>query len=382
MIVIQKPFIEKENEFVRIAAKFQAEDINDELWYRVPAKFEKFLVTENLDAFLVALLFLALKNGEDIKVEGAISARLLYSVNHYLIPALRLANPKYKAIKVIAKEVNEKDLNTGRVAGTGLSCGVDSFATYYDHINEEGPYKIEFFTFFNAGSHGSGGEKTRKVFHKRLKEIQKFADKAGKEVITVDSNLSEILMMKFQRTNTLRNASCVLLLQKLFKNYYSASKNRFDYFKLHNYDTQDYDSLTLNLLSTESTNFFSAVANFTRVERTDLISNFEKTYDHLNVCTSPHSSGTKINCSKCRKCQRTALTLDLLGKLHLYDRVFDLKTYEEHKDLFIGHIIASRNDNQINGEIFALLKEKKQLDYVAAVMARAKLQTSKIKDLL
>lgn len=354
------------------------------MWYTVPHGFQQFLVTENADAFLVGLLFLGLKTGKDINVKAPVSAKLLYSIKHYLIPALCLANPELKPVKVTSDELNEKDLNTGNAAATGLSCGVDSFATYYDHINEKGSYEIKYFTFFNAGSHGSGGEATRKIFHERLKKSQRFAKREGKEIIPIDSNLSEILMMKFQETNTLRNVSCALLLQKLFRNYYSASKNRFDFFKLHAYDTQDYDALILPMLSTESTLFYSAVANLTRLERTNFIADFEGTYEHLDICTSPRraAQGGVKNCSMCKKCLRTALSLALLGKLENYKNVFNFETYREHKNTFIWYIISTRNDNQINRDIFNLLREKNQINYIGIFRSKLNNQKKKLQAVL
>lgn len=381
MIVIEKPTVlQLNNEQTEISVKFSRGGSENKLWYTVPSGFQEYLVTENADAFLTGLLFLGLKTGEDIEVNAPVSAKLFYSINHYLIPALCLANPKLKHIKVTAGELNEKDLNTGNAAATGLSCGVDSFATYYDHIHEKGSYEIKYFTFFNAGSHGSGGEATRKIFHERLKKSEKFAEREGKDIIPIDSNLSEILMMKFQETNTLRNVSCALLLQKLFRNYYSASKNRFDFFKLHAYDTQDYDSLILNMLSTESISFYSAVANLTRLERTDFIADFEGTYDHLDICTSPRRAAQEgvMNCSRCKKCLRTALTLDLLGKLENYKNVFNFDTYREHRNTFIWYIISTRNDNQISRDIYDLLREKDQINYYGIAVSKLKNQKKKL----
>lgn len=363
MIYINLPKVETEDNVSTISSLIEFKDGNKKLWYDVPSNFAQYLVTENVDAFLVGILFRALNEGEDIQLRGAVSSKLFYNLNHYIIPALCLASPELKKIKVIPDSLNTKDLNLANTAGTGLSCGVDSFATYYDHIYEKGEYKIEYFTFFNVGSHGSGGEKTSRLFDERFKKSKRFADSISKEIIKIDSNLSEILKMKFQSTNTLRNVSCVLIFQKLFRNYYIASKNRFDYFALHEYDTQDYDALVLNLLSTESTTLNSAVAQFTRVERTNLISEHPETYEFLDICTSSKKYREGVNCSQCNKCLRTALTLDLLGKLHHYESVFHLDRYKKLKNSYIAHIIKTRNKDQINGQIYRLLKEKSAINY-------------------
>ena len=368
MIIIEKPELETTADAVVLSSKFRIEDEQKVLWHKFPSEYKEWLVSERVDAFLVGLLFLALKSGNDIELKDPISARLFYTVNHYLIPALCLANPGFKRIKIIAKELDSSDLNVEKVAATGLSCGVDSFATYYDHINETGPNKIKYFTFFNVGSHGDhGGENARKIFRKRLDATQKFASEVGKKVIPVDSNISEVLQMDFLETNTLRNVSCALTLQKLFKNYYVASKNRFDFFKLNSVDNQDYDALILNFLSTESTEFYSSAVQLNRVERTAFISRFPDTYHHLDVCTNQNHKLYTINCSTCDKCMRTAFTLDLLHKLDLYKNVFSIKSYHKEKKKYIGKIIATKGENQFSKEIYNFMKSSNQfsnLDHI------------------
>lgn len=364
MIIIDEPVLHETNEAVVISSSFKIGGETNLLWYKVPITFKEQLITERLDGFLVGLLFLGLKTGNDIQINGAISERLYYTLSHYLINALCLANPNFRKIEIFAEKLDAKDYNKGNCAGTGLSCGVDSFATYYDHLGEESPYQIDYFTFFNVGSHGDfGGERAREVFYDRFEGVKQVADKMNKEVITVDSNLSEVLRMNFLETNTLRNISCVLILQKLFRNYYVASKSRFDHYKLHAYNNQDFDLLTLNMLSTESTTFFSAVSHLTRVERTALISEYNSPKKYLNICTNPNHSIKSKNCSSCDKCLRTAFTLDLLNKLDLFQEVFDLGIYEENKNYYIGKILATKNEDQFSQEIFQLMKETNNNPY-------------------
>src|SRR5690606_756799 len=114
-------------------------------------------------------------------------------------------------------------------------------------------------------------------------------------------------------------------------NYYYSSAYRFDHFKFNARDTSDYDTLILKMLSTESTTFFASAAQFTRVERTEKISAFTTTYKYLDVCTDPPVDSLYINCSQCFKCMRTQLTLELIGRLEEYNKVFNLKIYYKEK---------------------------------------------------
>lgn len=360
MIIINTPQIDTEGDFVIISAGIEINEVVEKLWYKFPVKFKLYLVTENVDAFLVGLLFLALKSGNNITLKAPVSARLFYTIRHYLIPALTLANPDFFKIKIFAQHLNYEDLNTGKVAGTGLSCGIDSFATYYDHLKETGTYKINYFTYFNVGSHlDFGGDNARKIYQKRLLSINEFAQNGGIGMISVDSNLSEILKMNFQQTHSLRSISCILNLQKLFKNYYYASAYRLDHFKLNPKDTSDFDLLNVQMLSTESTNFFTSVGQYSRVERTLMVAEHRETYQKLDVCTNPLMASGFINCSTCYKCLRTQLTLDLAEKLELYKDVFDINKYNKIKDHYIAQLLWKNKKTPLDIEVIEFLKLNK-----------------------
>lgn len=359
MIILYKPEIIEQGSKTIIKSAYKLDNKTNYLWFSFSSDYKNYLVTENLDAFVVGLLLLAMKRGEDIELKAPISERLYYTLNHYLINALNLANSDFKKIKILATELNSVNLNTSAVAGTGISCGVDSFATIYNHINDPEPFKIKYYTFFNAGSHEEfGGELARKIFQDRLHLVKPFAEECNIDIITIDTNLNEILMMNHEQTHTIRDVACILNLQKLFKYYYYASAYRFDYYKLNKYSQGGYDILSLSMLSTESTNFFSSVSQYTRVERTENISNYEPTYTHLNVCVAPSGTGIE-NCSICPKCLRTQLTLDLLGKLHLYNKVFNINKYYQKKNWYIGKVLLEKNSDMYCKEIYDLMKVKK-----------------------
>jgi len=358
LIIYEPQKIVKDDEVI-IKAAFDSNNKRQELWFSFNKRYENYIITENADAFLVGLLLLAMKNGENIDVQAQVSAKLYYQLNHYLINALNLANNDWKKINIRVKSINDKDLCIKPSAGTGISCGVDSFATIYDHLNEVDNFRIKYFTFFNAGSHGDfGGDKARRVFKDRLKLVKSYADDINKQIIEIDTNLNEILMMNHQQTHTIRDVACVLNLQKLFRYYYYASAYRFNHFKLNQNDMADYDILLLSLLSTESTTFYSAVSQYTRVERTRNITEYPYTYKYLNVCTAASKTGRVENCSVCNKCLRTQITLDLLGKLDLYQDVFDLKKYSNKKEKYVGQILSQKNSDIFSKEIYSLIKNK------------------------
>jgi hypothetical protein len=93
----------------------------------------------------------------------------------------------------------------------------------------------------------------------------------------------------------------------------------------------------------------------TRVEKTELVSAYEPSYRHLNVCVDPDYEGS--NCSVCFKCRRTLLTLEMLGVVDKYSRVFDLKKYRSIRN---GYLVETlRYDaGSFEAEIAGLIRSR------------------------
>jgi hypothetical protein len=166
--------------------------------------------------------------------------------------------------------------------------------------------------------------------------------------VTLDSNVNEILDMDFNSTYTIRNLAGVLALQKLFKTYYVSSGASLWEFELNHLDSSYYDIYTIDMLSTNDTKFFLSGEIYSRVEKTDIISTYPLSYKYLNVCVVADK-----NCSRCFKCQRTLITLDLLGKLDLYNNVFDLNYYQMHRSMYFGQVLSGDDYKQ---EIYDAIK--------------------------
>ncbi|MGM8364864.1 hypothetical protein ACLIBG_05195 [Virgibacillus sp. W0181] len=348
MINIYKPKIVKTNSGTRVTAVFEHNLNENILWYEIDDKYGEYLTDETADGFVVGLLFYALKHGSDMRILAPLSQNLYYSINNYLIPLLVKIHG-YKQIKITCNLLRHDPIKNKGAVGTGLSCGVDSFATIIDHLNDDCPegYKINYFTFFNVGSHGdNGGERARDLFKERAEITRKYAEEVNKEFITVDSNISEILMMNFEQTNTLRSLSAVLILQRLFNVYYYSSSVPITRFKLNKKNTNGYDIFNMSMLSTETIRFYSSCPMMTRVEKTKLVAKYEPSYKYLNVCFYEEN-----NCGKCPKCLRTLLTLEVIGEIRRYSNVFNLEAYYSNRNNFIATIIAKKQSEDNLKEI-------------------------------
>jgi hypothetical protein len=332
---------------VRLQSLIEFSDKKKYLWYSLPKKFSQYLMTEKLDGFLVGVLLLAMKLGEDIEVKGAVSERLYFNLTNSYMKIMQILIPE-----LIKVNINPQYLDNGKTTKcegavvTGFSAGVDSFSTIYDHyLNDPLPdYKITHFVFNNVGSHGVGdSEKTRALFNARYDLVKGYPREIGIDFIKIDSNLSEVLEMDYEQTHFPRNVSAILLLQKLFaKYYYSSSLQYKDCSIKPYYDMAITDPVAVHLLSTETLECISTGCQYSRVEKTRRLAKLPGANRWLNVCVKPSPDGK--NCSTCWKCCRTLLTLEILGLLEDFGQVFSLDKWKRVKNRYLLGVIGNSKD--------------------------------------
>lgn len=324
------------NKHLRVSVTIESEVLGlREMWLSINQEYSDFVAYDRYDAFLVGILYPAMKYGENIYVDGVVSSKLLFNINNYLVHLIKSFSPSCKVIEIIANEITSINYG-GNGVGTGFSGGVDSFFTIYNHYElEKNPeYKINNLLFLNVGSHGSyNGDKVRKKFYLRYNYLSKCTEEIGLNFIPVDSNLHLFHPWGHQKTHTLTSVAGILLFQKLFRRYYYASSG-IDYNDMlknaHTYIDVDIgvycDPILLPLLSTESVEIISDGIQYTLTEKLLKIMNYNQVYRYLNVCVSDED--TYKNCSICHKCCGTLMTLNLIGKLQEFEQIFDIKKYK------------------------------------------------------
>lgn len=348
-MIINPVEVSESDEEVKIHSLIEYSGKKKCLWYSLDKKFSKYLTTERLDGFLVGVLMLAMRLGEDIDVKGAVSEKLYFNLTNAYMDIIRRIMPALKKVKINPEYLdNEKTKSEGAVV-TGFSGGVDSFCTIYDHFFNAATssYKITHLVFLNVGAHGEWDSKrARELFNARYDLLKGYADEIGLEFIKIDSNLSDIIRWNFQQTFVPRNVSAILMLQKLFSKYYLSSSYRYEdcVIKPH-YDISVINPMAVHLLSTETLECIDTGSQYSRVEKTKIIAEIPGMNRWLNVCVSPSKEGK--NCSLCWKCCRTLLTLEMLGFLKNFDHVFDLDKWKKAKMLYLINKLGDKEDPYI-----------------------------------
>lgn len=391
MITIEKPFIVEEGDYTSLKAEVKISDDtvqaykglkqtlpkthwrttedyppksweNDNafLYFSVPKEYGKYFCEDRSDAFVVAMLWYAFMTGSDIQFEAPVSEKMFFSITQLLIPALC---KNYKKIRLSGPVTNSK-IQSCNAVGTGMSCGVDSLYSLKKYTDPSVPesYRLTHLAYFNMGAIFHPNTAVNK--HYAIDEFYKETDRMSVEKlenarqVAVLSNLSLLYVYSnvdedFYRgaygyNGTYRNCAMALSLQKLFGKYYGSSAGWPEFFDLSlSEGGQHYESLLYDVCSTESLQFIISDYD-TRLEKTEALADYEIAHKYLDVCFNFN------NCGTCSKCYRTLITLDILGKVDLFNKVFDVEKYKKNRDLAFAWLIETKNgDAKDDNVVFA-----------------------------
>lgn len=253
---------------------------------------------------------------------------------------------------------------------------MDSFAVCRDYLTGRSvpeSLRITHFLFNDVGSHGRGFDPvSARLFAQRTPVITEVATTLGIPLIRVRSNTDSFYDTPFAQTHTLRNASVALMLQGRASRFLYASGYPYQNIGVRlTKDIACIDPILLPLLSTETLSCVSAGAGYSRVDKTRLICDWPLVRENLDVCVVDFP-----NCSKCYKCARTLLTLDVLGQLRAFSSSFDVAAYSKTQPGHIAHVFASRKNDPLAADIIKLMsttgyfisKKQKFLNSVACTL--------------
>lgn len=149
----------------------------------------------------------------------------------------------------------------------------------------------------------------------------------------------DFLPYSYTEYHGLVNGSTILSMQLLFSVYYSSSSYKISEFKLNRFDVSQFELFNLAVLSTNNTVFYTTGGDVSRYEKVRELSNWQPSYNYLNVCNSYSRNCSRL---KCVKCCRTIIELDALNSLDKFKNVFDVNLYEEHRSDYLAEFWARK----------------------------------------
>ncbi len=303
-----------ENGEIRIAARIEPEkppyDLPPTLWFKFPEAHASF-VSVRADGLALALLFIALQRGEDIRVRGTLSPRLAFGMNEYQrIETLR--NPqKYHPIGICADQYAPAESPGDKIAAP-FSGGVDSFYTVWTHIPQNEKYSGNALTHAIFVQGFDIGLQDTRSFEICTNAYRAMLREYGVELLTASTNVRA-----FDRhTNWSANYKPALmglahLLGRGLRQFYIPAE--------YSYDESEMgiaSALQFALLSSESLAILNDGSRLNKFERIVAIAHVPATYNTLRVCYV-HPDGL-MNCGKCGKCVNTMTALEIAGVLQHY----------------------------------------------------------------
>lgn len=341
-ITIGYPTVEHcENGTTRLIANATVADVASKLWFSVEDKYAQYLYAERGDAFVIGLLPVAMRRGLDIVCEAPVSERLLYQLRSTLLPLLAKYGKNVHEVKIEAPVAREPIANADGV-GAGISCGVDSLHIVKNHSSNEYPeLKLTHLVLNNVGAFGETGSSGQ--YQWTIELARRFCDEYGYELIVTNSNIFDVVGLDFEQNHTYFNTFAVYCLQKLWKVFYYGSwgldiQQGLTFVDNETKDCAAYDAISLDVFSTDSLKLYSEGSAYDRYEKTAHLIDFEPAQKYLQVCVS----GTGKNCGHCFKCKRTLLTLDALGALDRFVKVFDIADYRRNRSQYLRYLYRAQ----------------------------------------
>ncbi|RXZ51875.1 hypothetical protein ESO86_00005, partial [Agromyces binzhouensis] len=270
---------------------------------------------------------------------------LAWNLSHDVPTVLRGVRPELGPIDVTVRDAIPPS-PPGEAVATGYSGGVDSYATLARHhfaADVPASVRVTQLLYNNVGSHGRG-ERGRRLSSRRLAPLRSGAESMGLPLFDVDSNVDDLYSapgLGFQQTHTMRNAAVAHLLAGGIRHFlYASSVPYADVAATPSFDVSFADPILLPFLSHRSLTLQPAVTDLDRWQKTELVTHVPHSYDRLDVCIE---SVDGTNCSRCWKCRRTMITLDLLGALDRYRSVFDVPDDPRWKQEYIREALLRQS---------------------------------------
>jgi hypothetical protein len=254
------------------------------------------------DALLIAALRTAALRGEDIRLEGVASPRLLANVPR-ILDVYRSWDPGVSRIDVKTDAASPAPMPTvGRRAGSFFTAGVDSYYTYLRHQEE-----IEALVFVHGFDVRLGDARLRE---RVVAGLEKAASGLGRPLIEVETNLRDFLARQGDRWDLAHGAALAAVgvgLSGFLSRLYIAASFRPSFLPPWG-SHPDLDPL----FGTERVEFVHDGCE-RRLRKLERVVQCDVALDSLRVCWE--NRGGAYNCCRCEKCVRTMTTLAILGVL-------------------------------------------------------------------
>ncbi len=282
-----------------------------------------------LDGFVLAIIFYAMRTGQDICVEGPMSREAVRNIFEFQEAWAQLVPKRYRRIKVFPQSIVESvEPLPERLVTAAFSGGIDSTFTLLRHATGmlgDAEYPLKKDVIF---IHGFDVPLDRPDHVEKLKQrTSALLAELKLNLKIIRSNLKDLVLQDWEDSHMAQIASCLHNYSHIYSYALVASSNPYDL------PSADHGSnpVTDPLLSGAGLRLIHDGAAYVRLPKIMEIAKNPTATAAVKVCWE--GSETYENCGVCLKCQQSILYFMVAGVDHpaSFDRtitVADIRTME------------------------------------------------------
>jgi hypothetical protein len=292
------------------------------------------------DAFLIALLPIAMRLGEDIRVEGPVSTPLAFGLESWQV-AVATWYPGYFARVAIDYEqlVDGADGPRPPAVGCCFSGGVDSWYSVWKHLPAQQPlqpYQLSHALMIN-GFDQVDDARTEGAGQGMFAAYAPVLGSLGVELIMVSTNLRRFRSLAFDRNRLVRTygsslIACGHALGMQFGRFAVSASAAYAWEDL--WPDGSHHVLD-HLLGTDRLQILRAGGDANRSRKLEQLADVPEVQHSLRVCFRDPEfdprTGQVRNCGECEKCIRTISALDMIGRLEAFTTLSRRPPVSEYK---------------------------------------------------
>ena len=331
------------------------------IWFDVPSTHADFM-SERGDLWAVLLMPCAMVLGEDLQVDLPVDPLLLDNLSG----VQKIWTEWYDWVRPVKLEAVEA--TDGRAARRGtavcFSGGVDSYYSLLRSVKTGDSVPRYLFTMWGFDRF------TRRRLDRPLHERPEYADVVamGQECadrfngkhVSIVTNLRELIGYRNWQFDAMTHSAALASMGHLLSNGIDEIivGSSFDFSQLHPWGSHP---LVDPLFGSAATRVVHDGISVNRVEKTEAVSGVPAALAGLRVCPRERSG---MNCSKCSKCLRTMVTIDLVGQI-AGAQSFDWSSYS--LDKVSKTYLPSTSDMYFAREIKDAAEKRGRVDIARAI---------------
>ncbi|ACN15374.1 hypothetical protein HRM2_22790 [Desulforapulum autotrophicum HRM2] len=284
---------------VQTAVEIHSLEAKTRLWFKFPATVQN-AVTDLLDPFVTACVFLAMRVGCDVIVRGPVSKSLIENLSDFQQIWTKWYPDRYTHVKILPDSIVNEATQVPQKTAMMFSGGLDSCFTAWKHtiaaktFPRRTPDAAILVHGFDIPLDDTRG------FSNTLLKARQITDSIDLELIPVQYNFRQVVG-DWEESHATALASCLHLFNRRFSAGLIASSHSYDALRF----PWGSNPLTDTLLSSRQMKIFNDGGECSRWQKAASIAGWEPAVQHLRVC---HKGRHKDeNCGVCAQCLITAL---------------------------------------------------------------------------